>query len=200
MVHSTTDKTFEIMQYKIPYYGLQLVAIDYGSMTNKKYGKKYYDDDESYYFLELTEWLFYILQNKPKLEKNCRMQKKKYPYEKAYPIKYEDLIWQNILSKHEKIIDSYAEKYLKLYPYLEKFYQSLKKKIKYDSLHYKNEIKVFLLKILNNFALDHPELYMKETGWCSPPEFILPKNHVLEILECKTREEYIKLFQFRSNK
>jgi hypothetical protein len=64
----------------------------------------------------------------------------------------------------------------------------------------KNEIKVFLLKILNNFALDHPELYMMETGWCSPPEFILPKNHVLEILECKTREEYIKLFQFRSNK
>ena len=107
MIHSTKDKTFEIMKHKIPYYGLQLVAIDYGNVT-------YNEDDESYYFLELTEWLFYILQNKPKLEKNCRIQKKKYPYEKEYPIKYIDFIWQNILSKHEKIIDNYAEKYLKL--------------------------------------------------------------------------------------
>ena len=187
MIHSTKDKTFEIMKHKIPYYGLQLVAIDYGNVT-------YNEDDESYYFLELTEWLFYILQNKPKLEKNCRIQKKKYPYEKEYPIKYIDFIWQNILSKHEKIIDNYAEKYLKLYPYLDKFYQYFKKNIKYDSLHNKNDIKVFLLKILNNFALDHPNIYMNVTGWCSPPEFILPKNHVLEILNCKTRKNYYKLF------
>ena len=194
MIHSTKDKTFEIMKHKIPYYGLQLVAIDYGNMTNEKYGKKYYEDDESFYFLELTEWLFYILQNKPKLEKSCRIQKKKYPYEKAYPIKYDDFIWQNILSKHEAIIDNYAEKYLKLYPHLDKFYQLFKKKIKYESLHHKNDIKVFLLKILNNFALEHPNIYMKETGWCSPPEYILPKKDVLEILECKTREEYIIYF------
>jgi serine/threonine protein kinase len=194
MIHSTKDKTFEIMKHKIPYYGLQLVAIDYGNMTNEKYGKKYYEDDESFYFLELTEWLFYILQNKPKLEKSCRIQKKKYPYEKAYPIKYDDFIWQNILSKHEAIIDNYAEKYLKLYPHLDKFYQLFKNKKKYESLHHKNDIKVFLLKILNNFALEHPNIYMKETGWCSPPEYILPKKDVLEILECKTREEYIIYF------
>jgi serine/threonine protein kinase len=187
MIHSTKDKTFEIMKHKIPYYGLQLVAIDYGNVT-------YNEDDESYYFLELTEWLFYILQNKPKLEKNCRIQKKKYPYEKEYPIKYIDFIWQNILSKHEAIIDNYAEKYLKLYPHLDKFYQLFKKKIKYDSLHHKNDIKVFLLKILNNFALDHPNIYMKVTGWCSSPEYILPKKDILEILNCKTREEYIIYF------
>jgi len=187
MIHSTKDKTFEIMKNKIPYYGLQLVAIDYGNVT-------YNEDDESYYFLELTEWLFYILQNKPKLEKNCRIQKKKYPYEKEYPIKYIDFIWQNILSKHEKIIDNYAEKYLKLYPHLDKFYQFFKKNIKYDSLHHKNDIKVFLLKILNNFALDHPNIYMKVTGWCSSPEYILPKKDILEILNCKTREEYIIYF------
>ena len=57
------------------------------------FGKKYYEDEEIFYFLQLTEWLFYILQNKPKLEKNCRIQKKKYPYEKEYPIKYIDFIW-----------------------------------------------------------------------------------------------------------
>jgi hypothetical protein len=122
------------------------------------------------------------------------MQKKKYPYEKEYPIKYIDFIWKNILSKYEKIIDNYAEKYLKLYPHLDKFYQYFKKKIKYDSLNHKNEIKVFLLKIMNNFALEYPELYMNETGWCSSPEYILPKKDILEILNCKTREDYIIYF------
>ena len=57
-----------------------------------------------------------------------------------------------------------------------------------------NEIAVFLIKIMNNFALEHPELYMKITGWCSLPEYILPKKDVLEILECKTRKDYIRLF------
>ena len=64
MIHQTTDKTFEIMGHQIPYHGLQLVAIDYGSISNEV--------EETYYFLQLTQWLFNILQNKPKLEKNCR--------------------------------------------------------------------------------------------------------------------------------
>jgi serine/threonine protein kinase len=193
MIHATKDETFEIMKNQIPHFGLQLAAIDYGSMT--KYNK------ESYYLFKLTEFLFNIIQNKPKLEKNCRMQKKKYPYEKQYPIKYDDYIWNNILLKHEKIIDNYAKKYLKLYPYLEKFYLIFKKEIKNISISnisekfkYKNEIKLFLLKILNNFAIDYPEEYMIATGWCSPPEYIIPKKDVLEILSCKTKEDYIKYF------
>ncbi len=193
MVHSTIDKTFEIMKYKIPYYGLQLVAIDYGNMTNQKYS-------DNYNFLQLTESLFYIIMNKPKLEKNCRAQKKKYPYEKKYSIKYNDFIWRNLMSNYGKIIDSYAEKYLKLYPNLVKFYDSFKDQIMRISLDFKNEENIFLLKIKNNFALDHPNEYMKITGWCSPPEFILPKKDILDILECKTKEDYVKLFQFMCNK
>jgi hypothetical protein len=188
MVHSTTEKTFEIMQHKIPYYDLQLVAIDYGNMTNQKYS-------DNYNFLQLTEWLFYIIMNKPKLEKNCRMQKKKYPYEKKYSIKYNDFVWRNLISNYGKIIDNYAEKYLKLYPNLVKFYDFFKDQIMRISLDFKNEENIFLLKIKNNFALDHPNEYMKITGWCSPPEFILPKKDVLDILECKTKEDYVKLFQ-----
>ena len=113
-------------------------------------------------------------------------------------------VWQNIISNHSKIIDNYAEKYLKLYPYLDKFYHFFKTKINDLSLdviikkfNYKNEVKVFLMKIFNNFALDHPELFTRITGWCSEPVFTLPKKDVLEILSCKTREDYVKLFQFR---
>jgi len=195
MIHPTKDKTFDIMGHQAPHNGLQLVAIDYGSMTNEKY----YED--TYYFLQLTESLFYILQNKPKLEKNCRMQKKKYPYEKKYHRNYEDNIWNILLSKHEKIIDDYAKKYLQLYPYLDNFYYLLKKKIYNFSIsdirkdfNYKNDIKVFLVKIMNHFALEHPELYMRITGWCSPPEYILPKKDVLEILACKSIADYVKFF------
>ena len=198
MIQQTKDKTFEIMGHQIPYHGLQLVAIDYGSVSNEKYAKKYYEDEETYYFLQLTQWLFYILQNKPKLEINCRMQKKKYPYEKDYSRNYESIIWQTLFQNYQKIVDEYAEKYLRLYPYLRKFYYQLKKNINNFSIDSikkkmdnKNEIAVFLLKIMNNFALDHPQEYMMVTGWCSQPEFILPTKDVLEILECKTRDNYI---------
>ena len=199
MIQQTKDKTFEIMGHQIPYHGLQLVAIDYGSISNEKYSKKYYEDEETYYFLHLTQWLFNILQNKPKLEKNCRMQKKKYPYEKDYSRNYESTIWQTLFQNYKKIMDEYAEKYLQLYPNLRKFYSQLKKNINnfsIDSIKKKmaniNEISVFLIKIMSNFTLDHPEEYMKVAGWCSPPEYILPKKDILEILMCKTREDYFK--------
>ena len=202
MIHRTNDKTFEIMGHQIPYHGLQLVAIDYGSVSNEKYAKKYYEDEETYYFLQLTQWLFNILQNKPKLEKNCRLQKKKYPYEKDYSRNYESTIWQTLFKNHQKIIDKYAKKYLRLYPYLRKFYSQLKKNINNFSIdsikkgiNYKNDIYTFLLKIMNHFALEHPEEYMKITGWCSPPEYILPKNNIIKILECKTREDYFKFLK-----
>jgi len=62
-------------------------------------------------------------------------------------------------------------------------------------MRYRNDAIVLFLKIEMNFALDHPEEYAKLTGWCSPPVFTLPKKDVLEILGCKTREDYIKLFK-----
>jgi serine/threonine protein kinase len=196
MVHSTKDKNFEIMGHRIPYNGFQLVAIDYGSMTHEKY----YEIQKLYYFFELTKSLFYILQNKPKLEINCRIQKKKYPYE--ININYENIFWRKLLIKHDKIIDEYAEKYLRLYPYLRNFYNILKKNFKKKSINNikknmdnKNDICVFLHKIENHFALEYPEEYMKLVGWCSPPEYMLPKNDVLKILECKTLEDYFKFFK-----
>lgn len=168
--------------------GLQLVAIDYGNVTNASYGKALSNDSEEYYFLDLTKSLFYILQNAPKLEKTCRLRKKKFPYE--IKKKYEEDIWKILFQQYEKIIDAYAEKYLLLYPNLRKSYFEFKK----GGGSNKNDMNVFLLKIKNNFALDHSQEYMKVTGWCSPPEFILPKKDVLEILGCKSREDYVKLF------
>jgi serine/threonine protein kinase len=173
--------------------GLQLVAIDYGNVTNASYGKAYSNDSEEYYFFDLTKSLFYVLQNRPKLEKNCRLQKKKFPYE--IKKKYEEDVWAMLFQKYEKIIDAYAEKYLRLYPNLRKSYLEFKK----SGGSSKNDMMI-QLKIMNNFMLDHPQEYMKVSGWCSPPEFILPKKDVLEILDCKTRDDYIKLFLFRSNK
>ena len=199
MTTPTKDKTFDLMGHKIPYDGLQLVAIDYGNMTNVSYGRALSNDSEEYYFLELTKTIFSILLNVPKLEKNCRLQKKKFPNE--IKKKYQDSIWIILFDKYGKIVDEYAEKYLRLYPNLRKFYSELKKnKNMKISGSNKNEIGIFLLKILNNYAVDHPEEYTKIAGWCSPPEFTLPKKDILEILDCKTREDYIKLFRFRSNK
>jgi serine/threonine protein kinase len=165
--------------------GLQLVAIDYGNVTNASYGKAYSNDSEEYYFLDLTKSLFYVLQNRPKLEKNCRLQKKKFPYE--IKKKYEEDVWEMLFQKYEKIIDAYAEKYLRLYPNLRKSYLEFKK----GGGSNKNDMMI-QLKIMNNFAIDHPEEYMKVTGWCSPPEFTLPKKDILEILGCKTRDNYFK--------
>jgi serine/threonine protein kinase len=168
--------------------GLQLVAIDYGNVTNVSYGKAYSNDSEEYYLLDLTKSLFYVLQNRPKLEKNCRLQKKKFPYE--IKKKYEEDVWEMLFQQYEKIIDAYAEKYLRLYPHLRKSYLEFKK----GGGSSKNDM-IIQLKIMNNFALDHPQEYMKVAGWCSPPEFILPKKDVLEILGCKTRDDYFKFLK-----
>jgi serine/threonine protein kinase len=168
--------------------GLQLVAIDYGNVTNASYGKAYSNDSEEYYFLDLTKSLFYVLQNRPKLEKNCRLQKKKFPYE--IKKKYEEDVWEMLFQQYEKIIDAYAEKYLRLYPHLRKSYLEFKK----GGGSSKNDMMI-QLKIMNNFALDHPQEYMKVTGWCSPPEFTLPKKDILEILGCKTRDDYFKFLK-----
>jgi hypothetical protein len=200
MVLPTKDKTFEFMGHQIPHNGLQISAIDYGDMTLEASGSKYAEDEESYYFLELSKVINYVIMNIPKMEKDCRLQKKKYPSE--LDKNYIDNFFKTILTKHEKIIDGYAEKYLRLYPYLRNFYSLLKKSIQKLSidklkkgLKYRNEMITFLLKIEINFALDHPQEYAKITGWCSAPVFTLPKKDVLEILECKTRADYFKFFR-----
>ena len=109
MVLPTKDKTFEFIGHQIPYNGLQISAIDYGDMTLESSGSKNYMDEESYYFLELTKVIFYILMNVPKMEKYCRMQKKKYPSELNK--NYMDNFWSIILKQYPQ----YAEKYFQLY-------------------------------------------------------------------------------------
>jgi hypothetical protein len=190
MVLPTKDKTFEFMGGQIPHNGLQISAIDYGDMTLEASGSRYAEDEESYYFLELSKVIFYVLMNVPKMEKDCRLQKMKYPSE--LDKNYMDNFWSAILQRKE-----YAEKYLKLYPHLRKYYSQLKKvEINHLNKHmrYRNDVIAFFLKIEMNFAVEHPEEYAKLTGWCSAPVFTLRNEDVLEILECKTRNDYYKLF------
>jgi hypothetical protein len=194
MVLPTKDKTFEFMGHQIPHNGLQISAIDYGDMTLESSGSRNSMDEESYYFLELTKVIFYILMNVPKMEKDCRKQKKKYPSElnKNYMNRFWS-IFKNGYPQYPK----YAEKYFQLYPKFRKYYSQLTK-VELNKLNkhmrHRNEIITFFHKIEMNFALDHPKEYAKLTGWCSVPKFMLPKKDILEILGCKTREEYVKLF------
>ena len=191
MVLATKAKTFEFMGQQIPHNGLQISAIDYGDMTLEASGSRYAEDEESFYFLELTKVIFYVLMNMPKMEKDCRLQKKKYPSE--LDKNFMSNFWEAVIKQYPE----YAEKYLKLYPKLRDFYSKLNK-VKLNNLNkhmrYRNDAIAFFLKIEINFALDHPEEYAKLTGWCSAPEFMLPNKDVLEILECKTRNDYYKLF------
>jgi hypothetical protein len=103
--------------------------------------------------------------------------------------------WDTVLKRPEYA--EYAEKYLKLYPKLRDFYSKLNK-VELNKLNkhmrYRNDVIAFFQKIEINFALDHPQEYAKLTGWCSAPVFTFPKKDVLEILGCKTRDSYYKLF------
>jgi hypothetical protein len=184
MVLPTKDKTFEFMGGQIP-------AIDYGDMTLEAAGSRNAEDEESYYFLELSKVIFYVLMNVPKMEKACRLQKKKYPSE--LDKNFMSNFWEVVMKRPE-----YVEKYLKLYPHLRKYYAQLKK-VELDKLNkhmrYRNDVIAFFLKIEMNFALDHPEEYAKLTGWCSAPGFILPKKDVLEILGCKTCDDILSFLK-----
>jgi hypothetical protein len=202
MVTPTTKKYFIFQKKKIPHYGIQLSAIDYGYVMHKKF-KKYSGIKRHF---SLMSELFYnclfklhILKHE-KLENNCDKLNKKLPW--FININFEDNGIKKIFINYPQFFIKYFNEYLQIFPKAKKLKNSVLPLIKnsnnLSSLYVENDNDLYFMFILERinirFALEYPKEYMKLFGWCSEPEFILPKKDVIEIMKLNTPNKMINYF------
>ena len=199
MVVPTKKKYFYLMGKKVPFYGRQLVAIDYGDVSHKKFGEGFTKNNGlAYLYYELSWNLFNVIFDGLKLEKDCRKKGEKLPYEKNS--NFLDNFRKKLFIDHKKIVNKYAEKYLRVFPEAREMFMDVIKNIgkveKMSDLTRGRDpdyyFRILLNKMEYNFAMDYPKEYMKLMGWCSLPRFRLPKKDVLEIMESKSYKKIIE--------
>jgi len=198
MVIPTKKKYFYLMGKKVPFYGRQLVAIDYGDVSHKKFGEGFIKNNRlAYLYYELSWNLFNVIFDGLKLEKDCRKKGEKLPYEKNS--NFLDNFRKKLFIDHRKIVNKYAEKYLRVCPEARELFMDVIKNIgkveKMSDLTRGRDpdyyFRILLNKMEYNFAIDYPKEYMKFMGWCSLPHFRLPKKDVLKIMESKNYKKMI---------
>ena len=208
MVTPTNKKYFTLMGKKIPYYGIQLYAIDYGEVIHEKFGmthKKFNRHFIKNKKLFLLHELFYgstfklLILNYEKLLTDCQKKKKKLPWE------IDDYYFHKGIKKlfveYTDFIDKYINIYLQSFPKAKKLYIRILSEIKNSDKYVydliigdKNDIYLWFViyRLMFHFALEYPKEYKKIFKWCSNPEFILHKKEVLEIMKLNSATKYIK--------
>jgi serine/threonine protein kinase len=213
MINKTTKKYFNFMDKKIPYYGYQLSAIDFGEVLHKKFGIKYtgyqevfIKNKERFLFTEIFYDTYHVIDNFSKNMDKCKKLKQKMPWERNQNIG--DYIKKKILLKHTDFLTITKNKYFTSFPGSEKIFNDLMKMIqskkyaKYNIDHLIREItknKImerddfwhFINRIEYEFNLFFPEKYSKYFGWCSYYESRLPKNIVQDLLQINNYKDYI---------
>ena len=105
MIKKTNDKYFTFNNKKIPYYGYQLVAIDYGEVLHNKFKMKYnkftenFKNKEKWFFDEIYNSTNSLITQFDKYIYNCTKQNKKKPWERKNFHPFDNLI-RNIISNH----------------------------------------------------------------------------------------------------
>jgi serine/threonine protein kinase len=201
MVSPTTKETFTLFGKKVPYFGIQLSAIDYGMVMNNKFktysGLRRYLGKNIYLMTELFYNCLFKLHiiNYENLIVDCEKQKKMLPW--FQDGMFEEKGIKKIFINYPDFIEKYLDYYVKFFPNSKKLMDELKSQITNNSnLSYvgnENDIyvKFVLERIDMRFALEHPKKWKKIMGWCSEPKFILPKKDILEIMEQNTPRKFI---------
>jgi serine/threonine protein kinase len=207
MIKPTKEKYFEFQGHKIPFEGLQIIAIDYGEVLHNKFGINYKKDDwtktfaedrEKHLYKEMFLWLSLVFDAESKLMEDCEKQKKKLPWERK------GNIWDKgiklLMKNHPEFYKNIIEKYSKIYPKSIKmlkyiFEHKNDKKTIYDMLKGKKDLDDFwsVFRILQlEFSYYYPEEFSKYFGWCSVRKINLPEKDFNAFIQCKNYKEIIK--------
>jgi serine/threonine protein kinase len=202
IINNTNNKYFYFMDKKIPFNGYQINVIDYGFSLHKKYGR-YYNriikmnggNPIKYMFNEMFASTYKIINNYGLYMNDCQKAKKKLPWEhKDY--KLSSLIYK-IINKHSEFYKTTKDKYLKIYPYVDKFFKyfeadNFTKEIYelYNKKNYRDFLNV-VNRIEDEFHLLFPEKYAKYMKWCSYYDHLLPNDVVLNLLKMNNHIDYV---------
>jgi hypothetical protein len=209
MLNFTEEKTFTFLNKKIPFYGLHISAIDYGSVLHKKFKINYKDDEKeflenrkAFFFEELYSKIMLFITNFGKYVNGCKKIKHKLPREqKINP--FENGV-KMLINKQHEFFTITKNKYIKLYPKSKKLIDDVEENINKLTIEKmvknKEDEKYFWMvmdRILDEFRILHPKLHSEYFGWCSYHKCNLPKQDILDIMLLTNVEE---LFSYLINK
>ena len=223
MITKTKKKYFTLNNHKVPFYGFQCVAIDYGEVSHDKFGVNYKEDPykkmfsinkDKHVFTEIFNSTYYLLSSYDEMIEDCiKSKKNKLPW-------IDNNLWSNgmkkLMNNHEIFFTKAIEEYGKLYPEHKKNIQYIfdnrksKKTInqlikdkKITKSNFNNMYDYYykiLFKINEEFCFYHPILYKKYFGWCSVRKIEIPENYFLRLLHAHNYNELINVYFDMFNK
>lgn len=206
MIKKTKEKYFEFENHKIPFEGIQCIAIDYGEVLHDKFKmklsgfqKSFQTDKKEHLFKEMVLWLFLVIDNIPKLIYDCEKQNKKIPWDKKNSDEISDKAIKSIMIYHPTFYHNISTKYEKLYPGSKKLFDLIYNN-RNNSTHFEDLIKnnkntdnfwSGLRRLQYEFAYYYPEQYAKYFGWCSVRKINLPEKNFRQLMDSENYQEVI---------
>lgn len=203
MIKPTKEKYFEFNGHKIPFEGYQIVAIDYGEVLHKKFGRT---DDWSKYFVKNREkflygemflWLSLVFNQDEKLIEDCKKQKKKLPWDRKGNIwdKGMKLLMKNYPEFYHKTVNKYSVIFPKNKKLLEYIFENKNSSKTINQMIEKEKDTTDFWNIIGpiqlEFAYYYPKEFSKYFGWCSVRKIKLPKDKFEKFTNAKNYKELI---------
>ena len=203
MLNYKKKKYFYFFKYKIPYYGFQISAIDYGEVLHKKFGIKYENinikiflkNRKKFLFNELYNQIINLTSNYDKYIINCQKKKQLLPWDSNTRDNGIKLLINNNLD----FFINAKQKYIKLYPKSKELINNVEKNInlftiKEMVLNTKYEYYFWKVmdRIITEFKILHPKTYSEYFKWCSYHKCILPIHDILDIMLMTNVNELFK--------
>lgn len=199
LVKNTNKTHFKFQNYNIPYYGKQLVIIDYGLVLHKKFKSEnetnmFFLDTEYYLFKEMYKRILDIIINMPNLRNKHGINN----YDKFFEITF-----KQIMIHHEKFFKTASLKYIKIFgnsSIINYIYdnresnETLDNLIKNSDINYDFKIWKVINRIVYEFLIMYPKEFKKYFGLSSNYKINFPKKEYLEFLLTKNYKEIINLF------
>jgi len=215
MVNPTTKKYFYIDDKKVPYYGYQLSAIDYGLVLHNKFDMKlkgnrklFLEDREKWMFNEIFYNHCDMTMNIPKMVDACKKANKILPWERK--TNTYNLGTIRMIKSHPDFIKIMRDKYLKVFSGAEKLFDKVLQVVSRDDsvdisdfVRGKKEEYYFwdiINRIVNEFMIYFPDKFSSYWKWCSVPEFLISKNILLDIQVIDNYKKYIEYLYMCINK
>ena len=187
MINKTKLNFFTIFNNNISYEGYQLSAVDYDNILTTKnvfihpYYNSFFTDNEYWMFRGLFYSITILLFNHDDLPINNLTKVK---------------ILKLIIKHHSEFFYKSINKYIKIFPRgkkLELFITNIKT---IENINFHKEIYFddIVIRILFEFTIYYPELYVKYSNISTKYKSKLPNNILLEILLINNYKDFIQYF------